>query len=447
MTTETGFLDTTGARIYYEATGSGPAAVLIHAGVANLRMWDDQVAALSDAYRVITYDTRGYGRTSTDAVEFSNRADIGAVLDHLGEQQAHVVGLSRGGQIALDFTLEFPDRVRTLTVAAGGVGGYESPDEAPAELWEAAEAMYVAKNWEGLADFETAYWADGPGQSPNRVPEIRERVHEWVLTTYRAEKEEGTPQPLDPPAEQRLGDLRGSAAGDSRHARRRRNDRVDAAPGGNGPRRKPRGVRGRAHDQPRAHRPVQCAPAGALREGLDHLPRVEDAEGIEGGLDGAHDVDRISPALLLQEGSSCSTDTVLAGDRPAEGDGRAVELLAGGVGALLGVVVVAIPDERGVQVAVTGMAEGATANVVGGGDSLDGEEQLRHPGAWRPDVLHAGHAQALHGPERHAAHLAQVVGLHRIGRSVDIRGAARRCSRLRLWRAPPRPRRRAGRTR
>jgi pimeloyl-ACP methyl ester carboxylesterase len=208
MTTETGFLDTNGARIYYEVTGSGPAVVMVHAGVANLRMWDEQVAALSDAHRIITYDTRGYGKTVTDAVQFSNRADIAALLDHLGEDRAHVVGLSRGGQIALDFTLEFPDRVRTLTVAAGGVGGYESPAEAPAEVWDAAEAMFVAKNWEGLADFETAYWADGPGQSPDRVPAIRERIHEWVLTTYRAEKEEGQPQPLDPPAEQRLGDLR-----------------------------------------------------------------------------------------------------------------------------------------------------------------------------------------------------------------------------------------------
>src|SRR5262245_10060343 len=124
MTSENGFLETNGARIYYEVTGSGPAAAFIHAGVANLRMWDEQVAALSDAYRVIRYDTRGFGRTETQAVPFSNRADVAALLDHLGERQAHVVGLSRGGHIALDFALECPDRVRSLTIAAGGVGGY-----------------------------------------------------------------------------------------------------------------------------------------------------------------------------------------------------------------------------------------------------------------------------------------------------------------------------------
>ena len=207
MTTETGFLEAGGARIYYEVEGSGPAALFVHAGVANLRMWDAQAAALRTDYRIIRHDTRGYGLTVTDAVEFSNRADIAALLDHLGEERAHVVGLSRGGQIALDFTLEFPDRVRTLTVAAGGVGGYQPPDEGPSDVWDVPDAMLTAKNWEGLSEWEAAYWADGPGQSPDRAPAVRAQVHEWVLATYRAEKEEGQPRPLDPPAEQRLADL------------------------------------------------------------------------------------------------------------------------------------------------------------------------------------------------------------------------------------------------
>lgn len=208
MTDERAFLETDGARIYYEVDGSGPAVAMIHAGVANLRMWDDHVAALRGDYRVIRYDTRGFGQTVTDAVEFSNRADLAALLDHLGEESAHVVGLSRGGVIALDFALERPERVRTLTVAAGGISGYESPVKDPPGLWEAVEAMYEAKDWEGLADFETAYWADGPSQSPDRVPAVRERVHDWVLSTYRAELEEGQPQPLDPPAAGRLDELR-----------------------------------------------------------------------------------------------------------------------------------------------------------------------------------------------------------------------------------------------
>jgi len=204
----TDYLETNGARIAYDVVGNGEPVVLVHAGVADRSMWDDQVEALRDAYRVIRHDTRGFGETETEAVPFSNRADIAALLDHLGERSAHLVGLSRGGQIALDFALEYPERVRSLTAVAGGVGGYESPAELPAETWEAVEAMEEARDWEALSDWETAFWADGPGQSPDRVPEVRRRVHEWVLTNYRAEKVEGEPQPLDPPAEARLAELR-----------------------------------------------------------------------------------------------------------------------------------------------------------------------------------------------------------------------------------------------
>ncbi len=208
MTAETGFLETNGARIYYEVEGEGEPVVLIHAGIANLRMWDDQVPALADAYRVIRYDTRGFGRTEGEDVSFSNRADIAALLDHLGETSAHIVGVSRAGQIALDFTLEFPERVRSLVVANGGVSGYDSPDD-DASQFAQAEQWEEAKDWDRLAEWETHFWVNGPNQPPDRVPAaVRERVHDWILTNYRAEKVYGRPQVLEPPAAGRLGEVR-----------------------------------------------------------------------------------------------------------------------------------------------------------------------------------------------------------------------------------------------
>ena len=253
----TDFLETNGARIAYDVAGSGEPVVLIHAGVANRSMWDDQVEALADAYRVIRHDTRGFGETETEAVPFSNRGDIGALLDHLGERSAHIAGLSRGANIALDFALEFPERVRSLTVVAGGVGGYESPAELPQGTWQAVEAMEEARDWEALTDWETAFWADGPGQSPDRVPEVRRRVHDWVLSNYRAEKVEGEPQPLDPPAETRLADLHVAPAGDARDAGRSGHGGLDAPSGRFGARGAARGVRVGAHGQPRASRAIQ----------------------------------------------------------------------------------------------------------------------------------------------------------------------------------------------
>lgn len=206
---ETGYVETNGARIYYEIEGAGEPVVLIHAGIANLRQWDQQVPALADAYRVIRYDTRGFGRTDTEDVEFSNRADIAALLDHLGEESVHVVGMSRSGQIALDFALEYPDRVRSLTVVCGGVGGFRGESSADASVWEHAEKWWEAKDWEPLSKFEADFWVNGPGQPADRAdPAIHAQVHEWILTNYRAEKAEGKPIPLDPPAVGRLHELR-----------------------------------------------------------------------------------------------------------------------------------------------------------------------------------------------------------------------------------------------
>ena len=97
-----------------------------------------------------------YGRTESEHVEFSNRADAAAVLDEVGEVSAHVVGLSRGGHIALDFALEYPTRTRSLTVAAGGVGGYESPSTSTVD-WDEVEA-----------------WEDSQGLGP--AHRVRNRV-------------------------------------------------------------------------------------------------------------------------------------------------------------------------------------------------------------------------------------------------------------------------------
>jgi pimeloyl-ACP methyl ester carboxylesterase len=174
-------------------------------------MWDDQVPAFAPGYQVIRYDTRGYGRTETDDVEFSNRADIAAVLDHVGASSAHLIGQSRGGMIALDFAIEHPDRVDAFVSVASGIGGYEAelPEGADRPPWDEMERLWKSKEWDSLAELETKVWVDGWGQPPTRIdPELRRKVHDWISTAYHHEKAEGKPQPLDPPAAQRLGEVR-----------------------------------------------------------------------------------------------------------------------------------------------------------------------------------------------------------------------------------------------
>ena len=119
-------VDVPGGRLFVVDEGEGPPVVLLHAGVADLRAWDAMVGPLSGAgYRVVRFDTRAYGQSTTEDVEFSPRADLIAVLDAPGIGRAALVGNSRGGMIAFDTAIQFPDRIVAVVGVARGHGGFE----------------------------------------------------------------------------------------------------------------------------------------------------------------------------------------------------------------------------------------------------------------------------------------------------------------------------------
>lgn len=205
-----GMLDVPGGRLYWESTGRGPALVLVHAGIADHRMWDDDMPSFAGGHRVVTYDCRGFGRSTTDAVDYSNRADLAALLDHLRIERAALLGCSRGGQIALDFTLERPERVSALVLVASGPGGMDhEPTPVERVLFESEEPLSAAGDWAGVADLDVRVWVDGVGQPPTRVPAaVRERVRAMSLANYTAGNPEPRPIPLRPPAIDRLAEVR-----------------------------------------------------------------------------------------------------------------------------------------------------------------------------------------------------------------------------------------------
>jgi pimeloyl-ACP methyl ester carboxylesterase len=212
-----GYAPVQGGELYYELAGAGPAVALLHAGIADLRMWDDQLPALAERYTVLRYDARGFGRSRTEPVGFSNRQDLVGLLDHLGIGRAALVGCSRGGMIALDTAIEHPARAAALGWVCSGVSGWEPADElfAPEEiaLYETMEAAEKAHEYERVADLDVRLWVDGPRQPEGRAAEpVRRKVREMALNNYRTHAnlfEQGLePQGLEPPAVGRLGELR-----------------------------------------------------------------------------------------------------------------------------------------------------------------------------------------------------------------------------------------------
>ena len=196
------------ARMYYETRGSGPALLFLHAGIADSRMWDPQVEALSARYQTIRADMRGFGRTQMVPGEFSDHGDLAALLDSLGIEKAGVVGVSYGGQVAIDFALAYPDRVSALILGAPSLGGYpphpDLIDFGRAE-GEALEAGDIA----AAVELNLRMWVDGPHREPAAVDRsLRARVGEMQRAVFEMEFPDGVqPLDLDPPASGRLGEI------------------------------------------------------------------------------------------------------------------------------------------------------------------------------------------------------------------------------------------------
>jgi 3-oxoadipate enol-lactonase len=203
-------VDVPGGRLAIHDFGEGPPIVLLHAGIVDAWAWEPLTPFLLDAgYRVVAFDRRGHGDSLTEDVTYSNRADTIAVLDRLGIGRAPLVGNSSGGQVAIDTAIEFSDRVAALITIGANIGGFSpQPTPAEAELFKEMERLEEDGDPDAIADFDVRLWVDGPGQPTDRVPEdIRELVREMDREVNAPGRASGRPQPMKPPASERLDRL------------------------------------------------------------------------------------------------------------------------------------------------------------------------------------------------------------------------------------------------
>ena len=117
---------TNGVNLYYEEHGSGEPLVLIMGFTVSSIGWRWNLPAFAQEFRTIVFDNRGVGQSDKPDEPYSMAMfadDTAGVLDGLGIDQAHVFGISMGGMIAQEFTLRYPQRVKTLTLGCTHCGG------------------------------------------------------------------------------------------------------------------------------------------------------------------------------------------------------------------------------------------------------------------------------------------------------------------------------------
>lgn len=206
MNVTSGYLERGRDRIYFEDTGRGAPVVLIHGFSVDLRMWEPQAEALSDSYRVVRYDVRGFGRSvpvvATHAVAAE---DLLALLDSLEIPRAHLVGMSMGGSIAIDFALTHADRVARVVTIGSDLSGFRHSDE-----WNAKwPPLFEAAQRGDLATTRRLWLAD---RLLTPVPDraevaliVRRLIDEYPCQQFA--NPNLIPGVIDPPAAARLGEL------------------------------------------------------------------------------------------------------------------------------------------------------------------------------------------------------------------------------------------------
>lgn len=205
---DSGYVRNGSSDIYFESHGSGAAILFIHAGVADSRMWRDQLHL--HGHRSIVFDQRGFGKTVWKTGDYSNREDAVAVLDHLEIRSAVLVGCSNGGEAAMQVALIAPDRVSGLVVVGSAPRGWEPEggwNDDP--LWDEAIAAFDAGNMDAVVDLDARIWLAGPGRSLDDIDvELIDLFRDMDRTPTETESErDGYVQTLEPPTNQRLDEI------------------------------------------------------------------------------------------------------------------------------------------------------------------------------------------------------------------------------------------------
>ena len=214
-TSPTIWIDVAGGRLAAQDEGprDGSPILLVHSAIVNRHAWDPVVPHLTGAgYRVLRYDMRGFGDSTSEPVEFIAHQDLLAVLDFFDVRKAAVAGNSMGAHFSIDAVLAAPDRFVALLWIGGGINGYDR-DVLPSEdeLFEAEGAAEEAGDWDLAAELDTRIWVDGwvdgVNQPATRVDAaVREAIKGWDRELLEPGREFGNRIKASP-AIDRLGEI------------------------------------------------------------------------------------------------------------------------------------------------------------------------------------------------------------------------------------------------
>jgi 3-oxoadipate enol-lactonase len=165
------------------AAANAPVVILSNSLMSSHAMWEDNIAALTDKYRVLRYDTRGHGQSQVTPAPYSIALlaqDLVGLMDALNISSAHLIGLSMGGMICQCIGANQPDRVLSLSLCD------TASEMPPRALWEDRFATARKDGITGLAEGTLKRWfVEGfSDRAPDKIAAVRQMIVATPLEGY-----------------------------------------------------------------------------------------------------------------------------------------------------------------------------------------------------------------------------------------------------------------------
>lgn len=181
--------------IDHEVAGDGRTVVLVHAGIADRRMWEPQWRTWSERFRLVRYDLRGFGDSPLPRGRYAHARDLLSLLEGVGP--AAVVGVSLGGRVALEAAVERPGLVEALVLVGPAFPGHDWSEEMN-RFDEEEEAAAERGDADAYVEAKVRFWLDAGRPQDAVDPDVRELVRTMVLRGFelQAAGAEGDEQEL-----------------------------------------------------------------------------------------------------------------------------------------------------------------------------------------------------------------------------------------------------------
>ncbi len=206
MKIESGYAEVNETRLYYEIAGEGDTVILIHGFSLDVRQWNDQFEFLANQYRVLRYDMRGFGKSMTPTGKpYTHTDDLKALLEYLNIQQAHVLGHSFGGRVAISFAILYPEMTLSLIGADPALEGYDPNNQSSKMLFEELNRVWSVGNDAGVEAARELWLQFSPFDASMKIPTVARRIKK-MIEDYSGWHwvNDDTYQPISPPAAEQL---------------------------------------------------------------------------------------------------------------------------------------------------------------------------------------------------------------------------------------------------